>query len=63
MSNNDETIAVDGRVVTETANAWLVDCRVGEVWLPKSQVTRSGNDFHIPVWLAKKKGLVSGEEE
>ena len=64
MANNDETISVEGRMVTETSMAWLVDCGSEEVWLPKSMVSldESGN-YIVPVWLAKKKGLVPGEDE
>lgn len=64
MANNDETISVEGRMVTETQMAWLVDCGSEEVWLPKSMVSRDeSGSYIVPVWLAKKKGLVSGEDE
>lgn len=28
------------------------------IWLPKSQVQKEGNVFHVPEWLAKEKGLI-----
>ena len=64
MANNDETISIEGKKVTETSMAWLVDCGSEEVWLPKSLVTlNESGSYIVPVWLAKKKGLVPGEDE
>ena len=64
MANNDETISIEGKMVTETQMAWLVDCGSEEVWLPKSMVSLDDSgSYTVPVWLAKKKVLAPGGNE
>lgn len=52
-------------VKRQTDKAWLVRSPKGEdMWLPKSECSDQGEDlagrtiFIIPMWLARKKGLV-----
>lgn len=54
---------VTGRIVMETAKAFLFDDGSGAKWLPKSKVIREdGHDgvsmLSMPEWLAKEKGFV-----
>lgn len=65
MGRNDK-IVIEAEVLHETDMAWLVD--TGEVddddkpigvWVPKSKCDfDEDGDFHIPEWLAEKRGLI-----
>jgi len=60
---DDDKVTVSGKLVVERPKAYLVRTAVGEVWLPKSQVSRilrmpdDEVELDIPYWLAKAKGL------
>lgn len=60
----EQRIKISGRLVTQTPRAFLYeDEKAGEVWIPRSQATAIVTDgrtieFEIPLWLAKKNGLV-----
>lgn len=60
-----EDVEVVAELKRETPAAYGVviedDSFEGEaeiIWLPKSQVTKDGNTFYVPEWLAIEKGLV-----
>ena len=68
MREDQETVDLVLRVVNETQLAWLLtdsDDDGDAVWVPKSQVEQGAQvgtsdtfEFTVPVWLAKREGLV-----
>lgn len=60
MSNKHETGYEFSKcqIVDRSANAYLVDTHIGEIWIPKSQVfIGTEEDYAIPMWLTWEKGL------
>ena len=65
--SGDPTIALEARIETTTAKAYLIEPTMSEVkqtWLPKSQVVgmsepdENGNYvFTVTVWWANKSGI------
>jgi hypothetical protein len=61
-----ESYGLRSEIIAETDKAWLVRTPGRErTWLPKSQVRHHGEDaigrtiLIVPVWLARKAGLLS----
>lgn len=55
---NDERVELKLDIKQETDKAYLVSDGDVTVWLAKSQVNYDGDEFSVPEWLAKEKGLV-----
>ncbi len=57
-----DTIKITAKIKRETEKAVLVAGDDYDGWLPKSQITISGNtdekEIELPMWLAKKKGII-----
>lgn len=59
-----ETIEFYGEMKYDTEKAYLIYDGIDEIWLPKSKVVSlrrirdDDYEFIIPLWLAKKKGIV-----
>jgi hypothetical protein len=52
-------VTISATLVHETDIAVLLDTGDGEIWFPKSQVTRTDdNEWTMPEWLAMKKGVI-----
>lgn len=60
MGRDDERLVeIVGEIEHETERAWLVSNGDFKEWLPKSEVTdNSDGTFSVPLWLARRKGLV-----
>ena len=50
-------VTVTANVVGARGRAFKVWSKGRRIWLPKSQVTVSGSQITMPLWLAKQKGL------
>jgi len=71
MKDDEKDFSFSGTVKIISAKALCVDAGPGDdQWIPKSQINEEcGNSWSvgdeveliIPVWLAKKKGLVQDE--
>ena len=60
FANAPDTLnPVYGSLKRETPNAYLIEHRLGPMWLPKSRVKHNlaGQFFLVPNWLIRKKGL------
>jgi hypothetical protein len=63
---NAESYGLRSEIIATTEKAVLIRTRANtKVWLPKSQIERHGEDavgraiLIVPVWLARKAGLLS----
>ena len=56
----DELIEVEGEIVRETPEAYLLDTGMGKPeWVPKSKCEDLGEGcFKLPEWMARRKGLI-----
>lgn len=50
-------ITIEAKYVSESKNAWLLDCEGDEEWFPKSQVNfdQVNEELSIPDWLYEEK--------
>jgi len=72
MKDDEKDFSFTGTVTAVSAKALKVDAGPGDdIWVPKSQIDDSCGDswdegekveLVIPVWLAKKKGLIQDED-
>lgn len=60
MSGESEIVDIAADLRHETEHAFLIFDGGREAWVPKSLVERDarGGTFAMPIWLAKKKGLI-----
>jgi len=58
QQKRDEVITLELALERETEKSWGVKAPDGKLaFLPKSQVTRDGGTFKVPMWLVKMKKL------
>lgn len=65
IHTHDEPIAVKGRILCVSMKAVKLWTPSGDIWIPLSQILNDGPFIEgkeaiveIPLWLARKKGLV-----
>lgn len=58
MSNdNNDTIIIDAQLITQTDNAWYLNCEGDYEWFPKSTCTFDAEkeELEVPKWLLRNK--------
>lgn len=60
MSDRDERAEIAGEIRDETDRAWLFHDGARNAWLPRSlcEWDADTKTMDLPLWLAKKRGLI-----
>lgn len=56
--NEEKYSILFDKLITETADAWLLDIDGVETWFPKSLCKIEDNHITMPYWLAEERDLI-----